>query len=188
MITLSWYLNIFIIFITSFYFPTQVAPNDEAALPCHTFLKTSLSVVQLVACSHTHPVIGWHILSLPLIGWHSCQLSVSIPALPPAQASTLHMLSSYIHVLFDRQAQIFPHISYQKSKVWNMIFKTTCIADMWSMFDDDVQYLPTCQLVPRPFWKTLLVFSQWTFCKQKQKNKTLNKILEVLHFVSKWNK
>ena len=34
MITLSWYLNIFIIFITSFYFPTQVAPNDEAALPC----------------------------------------------------------------------------------------------------------------------------------------------------------
>ena len=34
MITLSRYLNIFIIFITSFYFPTQVAPNDEAALPC----------------------------------------------------------------------------------------------------------------------------------------------------------
>ena len=100
-----------------------------------------------------------------------------------------------LHVSFDRQAQIFPHISYQKSKVWNrnrnkykMIFKTTCIADMWSMFDDDVQYLPTCQLVPPPFWKTLLVFSQWTFCKQKQKNKTLNKILEVLHFVSKWNK
>ena len=35
-------------------------------------------------------------LSLPLIGWHSCQLSVSLPALPPAQASTLDMLSSYM--------------------------------------------------------------------------------------------
>ena len=35
-------------------------------------------------------------LSLPFIGWHSCQLSVSIPALPPAQASTLDMLSSYM--------------------------------------------------------------------------------------------
>ena len=58
----------------------------------------SLSVVQLVACSHTQPVIGWHILSLPLIGWHSCLLSVSIPALPPAQASTLHMLSSILLV------------------------------------------------------------------------------------------
>ena len=58
----------------------------------------ALSVVQLVACSHTQPVIGGHILSLPLIGWHSCQLSVSILALPPAQASTLHMLSSILHV------------------------------------------------------------------------------------------
>ena len=58
----------------------------------------ALSVAQLVACSHTQPVIGWHNLSLPLIGWHSCQLSVSIPALPPAQASTLHMLSSILLV------------------------------------------------------------------------------------------
>ena len=64
----------------------------------HTFLKMALSVVQLVACSHTQPVIGWHNLSLPLIGWHSCLLSVSIPALPPAQASTLHMLSSILRV------------------------------------------------------------------------------------------
>ena len=58
----------------------------------------ALSVAQLVACSHTQPVIGWHNLSLPLIGWHSCLLSVSIPALPPAQASTLHMLSSILLV------------------------------------------------------------------------------------------
>ena len=35
-------------------------------------------------------------LNLPPIGWHSCQLSVSLPALPPAQASTLDMLSSYM--------------------------------------------------------------------------------------------
>ena len=35
-------------------------------------------------------------LSLPLIGWQSCQLSVTLPALPPAQASTLDMLSSYM--------------------------------------------------------------------------------------------
>ena len=57
----------------------------------HTFLKMSLSVVQLVAWSHEQPVIGWHIT---LIGWHSCQLS----ALPPAQASTLHMLSRILLV------------------------------------------------------------------------------------------
>ena len=69
-----------------------------ACIPLHTFLKTALSVVQLVACSHTQTVIGWHNLSLPLIGWHSCLLSVSIPALPPAQASTLHMLSSILLV------------------------------------------------------------------------------------------
>ena len=68
------------------------------SITLHTFLKMSLSVVQLVACSHTQPVIGWHNLSLPLIGWHSCLLSVSIPALPPAQASTLHMLSRILFV------------------------------------------------------------------------------------------
>ena len=47
-------------------------------------------------------------LSLPLIGWHSCQLSVSIPALPPAQASTLDMLSRYMDITIVR------HVLYQK--------------------------------------------------------------------------
>ena len=31
---------------------------DNLIIADHTFLKTSLSVVQLMACSHTQPVIG----------------------------------------------------------------------------------------------------------------------------------
>ena len=45
------------------------------------------------ASTQTHflkSVTSWHIQNLSL------QLSVSIPALPPAQASTLDMLSSYM--------------------------------------------------------------------------------------------
>ena len=43
--------------------PTEIGkvapvPLSPRASPVHTFLKLSLSVVQLVACSHTQTVIG----------------------------------------------------------------------------------------------------------------------------------
>ena len=77
---------------------------------CHyriTALTTTLSVT-LFKKRHSQLSDKWHApticlslvdtfsqnLSLPLIGWHSCQLSVSIPAPPPA--STLDMLSWYM--------------------------------------------------------------------------------------------
>ena len=59
-------------------------------------------------------------LSLPLIGWHSCQLSVSLPALPPAQASTLDMLSSYMVCRIDRHKFFLTfRTENQKCACWN---------------------------------------------------------------------
>ena len=54
-------------------------------------------------------------LSLHLIGWHSCQLSLSIPALPPAQANTLHMLSSYMDHTIVRQKICFLTVNINTS-------------------------------------------------------------------------
>ena len=52
----------------------------------------SLSVVQLVACSHEQPVIGWQNHSLPLIGWHS--LLLILFSHQPRPAAAVHCTCS----------------------------------------------------------------------------------------------
>ena len=83
----------------------------------HFFEKVTLScptgdILQHTAC-----------LCLTLIGRHSCLLSVSIPALPPAQVSTLHMLSSILRVgLTDTN---FPSHFVQMTKAWVLVILLT---------------------------------------------------------------
>ena len=80
--------------------------------PRHTFLKMSLSVVQLVAWSHEQPVIGWHIT---LIGWHSCQLSHTVfsGGRKLAWWPTIYFLqrTRLAHMFFHDFAALLEHLS-----------------------------------------------------------------------------
>ena len=75
-----------------------------------------------MACSHTQPVIGWHItFKLIFCLWHS--LLLILLSHQPRPAAAVHCTCS-VATLRGTDRHKFPHISYQNLKVW-IIMATT---------------------------------------------------------------